>query len=174
MTVEAKPVAWITADAIESLQADGMCALSAGRKQSAVYSVPIYTNPVPAQGAVMVDELAQETRRVDGNHSLGAGALAEALMPFLTALHSPSHSGEREALERAQKQISNMASLAYGKALDKFGEAPCLGWEAKVKSGEYGSREHEAHAEANKLMGRHQGLAEAARLIRAALEAKQP
>jgi len=92
----AKPVAWITADAIESLQADGMCALAAGRKQSAVYSVPIYTNHVPAQGAVMVDELAQETRRVDGNHSLGAGALAEALMPFLSALHSPAHSGEQE------------------------------------------------------------------------------
>ena len=107
MTVEAKPVAWITADAIESLQADGMCALAAGRKQSAVYSVPIYTNHVPAQGAVMVDELAQETRRVDGNHSLGAGALAEALMPFLTALHSPAHSGEREALERALAEFKS-------------------------------------------------------------------
>lgn len=32
-----------------------------------------------------VDSLAQEIRRVDGNHSLGAGALAEALMPFLSA-----------------------------------------------------------------------------------------
>ena len=32
-----------------------------------------------------VDALAQEIRRVDGNHSLGAGALAEALMPFLSA-----------------------------------------------------------------------------------------
>ncbi|WP_430438955.1 hypothetical protein [Shinella sp.] len=31
-----------------------------------------------------VDELAQEIRRVDGNHSLGAGALAEALLPFFT------------------------------------------------------------------------------------------
>lgn len=30
-----------------------------------------------------VDDLAQEIRRVDGNHSLGAGALAEALTPFL-------------------------------------------------------------------------------------------
>ena len=30
-----------------------------------------------------VDELAQEIRRVDGQHSLGAGALAEALTPFL-------------------------------------------------------------------------------------------
>lgn len=32
-----------------------------------------------------VDDLAQEIRRVDGNHSLGAGALAEALMPFFSA-----------------------------------------------------------------------------------------
>jgi len=30
-----------------------------------------------------VDELAQEIRRVDGNHDLGAGALAEALLPFI-------------------------------------------------------------------------------------------
>jgi hypothetical protein len=30
-----------------------------------------------------VDELAQEIRRVDGSHSMGAGALAEALIPFL-------------------------------------------------------------------------------------------
>lgn len=32
---------------------------------------------------IKVDALAQEIRRVDGSHSLGAGALAEALMPFL-------------------------------------------------------------------------------------------
>ena len=31
-----------------------------------------------------VDALAQEIRRIDGNHYLGAGDLAEALMPFLT------------------------------------------------------------------------------------------
>ena len=31
-----------------------------------------------------VDALAQEIRRVDGSNSLGAGALAEALMPFLS------------------------------------------------------------------------------------------
>lgn len=34
-----------------------------------------------------VDSLAQEIRRVDGSHRLGAGALAEALMPFLRASH---------------------------------------------------------------------------------------
>lgn len=30
-----------------------------------------------------IDELAQEIRRVDGNNDMGAGALAEALMPFI-------------------------------------------------------------------------------------------
>jgi len=38
-----------------------------------------------------MDVLAQEIRRVDGSHSLGAGALAEALMPFI----------EREFIDRA-------------------------------------------------------------------------
>lgn len=37
----------------------------------------------PSKPTLDVDALAQEIRRVDGNHSLGAGALAEALMPFL-------------------------------------------------------------------------------------------
>jgi hypothetical protein len=32
-----------------------------------------------------VDALAQEIRRVDGSHSLAAGALAEALLPFISA-----------------------------------------------------------------------------------------
>ena len=42
-------------------------------------------SPVVPVG-VSVDALAQEIRRVDGRHTLGAGALAEALLPFLAAL----------------------------------------------------------------------------------------
>ena len=38
-----------------------------------------------APAAIDVDALAQEIRRVDGAHSLGAGALAEALLPYLVA-----------------------------------------------------------------------------------------
>ncbi|MCZ7862667.1 hypothetical protein O9X98_14930 [Agrobacterium salinitolerans] len=38
---------------------------------------------VSPKPALDVDTLSQEIRRVDGNHSLGAGALAEALIPFL-------------------------------------------------------------------------------------------
>jgi hypothetical protein len=36
-----------------------------------------------------VDALANEIRRVDGNNDKGAGALAEALMPFLTLSLAP-------------------------------------------------------------------------------------
>ncbi|MDQ0506004.1 hypothetical protein [Xanthobacter agilis] len=48
-----------------------------------------------------VDALAQEIRRVDGNHNLGAGALAEALMPFLSA-HA-AHPDAREAAEEMRE-----------------------------------------------------------------------
>lgn len=33
-----------------------------------------------------IDAFAQEIRRVDGNHSLGAGALAEQLAPFIQSM----------------------------------------------------------------------------------------
>jgi len=41
---------------------------------------------------VSVEALAQEIRRVDGRHTLGAGALAEALLPFIAALR-PTDTG---------------------------------------------------------------------------------
>lgn len=48
-------------------------------------SGPLYEAPQPPQiPEDFIDSLAQEIRRVDGNHSLGTGALAEALMPFLS------------------------------------------------------------------------------------------
>jgi hypothetical protein len=45
-----------------------------------------------------VDDLAQEIRRIDGRHDLGAGALAEALLPFIeqAVLQSPEIQGLRE------------------------------------------------------------------------------
>ena len=49
--------------------------------------IDLYTAAQAQAGAVPlhVDALAQEIRRVDGRHDLGAGPLAEALMPFLSA-----------------------------------------------------------------------------------------
>lgn len=40
-------------------------------------------HPIPAS---VLDELAQEIRRVDGDNTMGAGQLAEALMPFLARI----------------------------------------------------------------------------------------
>lgn len=45
---------------------------------------PLFAEPAKQSlDHINVDSLSQEIRRVDGNHSLGAGALAEALMPFI-------------------------------------------------------------------------------------------
>ena len=49
---------------------------------------------------LFVDALAQEIRRVDGGNNLGAGALAEALMPFLQA-----RSSDAELVEALEQLI---------------------------------------------------------------------
>ena len=56
-----------------------------------------------------VDDLAQEIRRVDGSHSLGAGALAEALMPFFSAYgDARAEHARRVAMEEAAKLIESL------------------------------------------------------------------
>lgn len=59
-----------------------------------------------------IDALAQEIRRVDGNHSLGAGALAEALYPFLSALVEEKPVAVK-ALEDAYAAGFNASSEGY-------------------------------------------------------------
>ena len=57
--------------------------------------------------AIDVDELAQEIRRVDGKHDLGAGALAEALLPFIASSRPPISGGvEAEAVAWAVRCFS--------------------------------------------------------------------
>lgn len=46
--------------------------------------------------ALDIDALAQEICRVDGSHSLGAGALAEALAPYIATLSAPAQVGEAD------------------------------------------------------------------------------
>lgn len=61
----------------EAVMLDGAPALPDGAM--------LYTTPQPQQiPDGFTEALAQEIRRVDGNHSLGACALAEALIPFLS------------------------------------------------------------------------------------------
>jgi hypothetical protein len=55
-------------------------------------------NVTPA--ALKVDDLAQEIRSIDGRHDMGAGALAEALMPFLAGRAAPAESGWADEIGR--------------------------------------------------------------------------
>jgi hypothetical protein len=69
--------------------------------RSALAASPALAFPVPSDAGVMgldVDALAQEIRRVDGRHDLGAGALAEALLPFIRSCLVPSGGKDQEAV----------------------------------------------------------------------------
>lgn len=66
----------------------------------------------------LVDMLANEIHSVDGAHSLGAGALAEKLMPFLRLQMSLAEveareKALREAAEIASNTITNHAEAEY-------------------------------------------------------------
>ncbi len=61
----------------------------------------------------LVDQLAQEIRRVDGSHSLGAGALAEALMPFVAALAALAAPVEREGWKPIETAPQREVLLYY-------------------------------------------------------------
>lgn len=72
--------------------------------------------------ALTVDALAQEIRRVDGNHSLGAGALAEALMPFIARALSPGSTGSAEAMVAALRAEIDHAAINDCRLPPAFGQ----------------------------------------------------
>jgi hypothetical protein len=59
-----------------------------------------------------IDSLAQEIRRVDGKHELGAAALAEALMPWVAAQRAE----ERERI--AQAVEATYLGADFGRSYD--------------------------------------------------------
>jgi hypothetical protein len=75
--------------------------------------------------------------------------------------------------------IFKQALLAYAdeeycRALRMFRTEPCLGWEAKAKSGKYRPAEHDAHRKADEHMGAHRGIYAAVRAADAMLAASPP
>lgn len=70
-----------------------------------------------------------------------------------------------EAVEEAAKDINAMADRAYCDSLDAARRTECLGWEAKVRCGQFGKPEMEAHKKSDELMGRHIGFRRAAARI---------
>lgn len=60
-------------------------------------------------GPLTVDGLANEIRRVDGSNSLGAGALAEAVMPYISARREADLRSMRERVSAMQEAGDAMA-----------------------------------------------------------------
>lgn len=60
-----------------------------------------------------VDDLAQEIRRVDGSNNLGAGQLAEALMPFLSAARSAPEAGKAVVKPLEWQNYTAACSFGY-------------------------------------------------------------
>lgn len=57
------------------------------------WGIEVALSAAPEQPSFTVDDLAQEIRRVDGKHDLGAAALAEKLFAFITSRNpSPAES----------------------------------------------------------------------------------
>lgn len=69
------------AHALQVLQARGYLVRDPGSPRA----LRIVDDPDAPTDASAVDALAQQIRLLDGNHVLGAGALAEALMPWVVA-----------------------------------------------------------------------------------------
>jgi hypothetical protein len=75
---------------------------------------------------ITIDQLAKEIRRVDGNHSLGAGALAEKLMPFIAAAIaaklSAAEQRERELVKALKHADMIVAAAADQTETDHIGD----------------------------------------------------
>lgn len=56
--------------------------------------------------------------------------------------------------------IKQRCDDAYCHALNKFRQAECLGWKAKVAAEMFGELELDAHCAAHELMGAHKALAD--------------
>jgi hypothetical protein len=69
------------------------------------------------------------------------------------------------AIEKALEGAKKEADRHYCNALDQFQKTLCLGADYKMKNGEFGKAEHEAHKVANEAMGRHFGMYRAIKLV---------
>jgi hypothetical protein len=76
-------------------------------------------------------------------------------------------------IERLPNELRGIADNAYCDYIAQMKRDLCLGWEQKVKEGVFGKAEIDAHIEAAVQLGRHYGLAEAARDLRTALDRKK-
>lgn len=83
--------------------------------------------------ALDVDALSQEIRRVDGNNNLGAGALAEALVPFISGAYADVVISLLDEIERLREALEPFAEGA--KNVDQY-HGDMTGWQPQMDDDE--------------------------------------
>ena len=69
------------------------------------------------------------------------------------------------ALNEMRSRIHRQAERAYCDMIDVAQRTESLGWEIKVKRGEFGRKELDSHRRIGELLGRHRALTEMCREI---------
>jgi hypothetical protein len=85
-----------------------------------------------------IDALAQEIRRLDGSHALGAGALAEALAPYIGALIG----ADSERLDYIERTFSGMTNMERYLPVQMIWGAGCNGRTLREACDKYMKRRH--------------------------------
>jgi hypothetical protein len=89
------------------------------------------------------------------------GVWEEALK--LAKEHAPREIRVDDGADEYLRQASEGAYLSY---IEKAKSTPCCGWEQKIKSGQFGQAEMDAHAKMNQLLGKHQAYADVRKALR--------
>ena len=98
----------------------------------------------------------------EGIPTLTIGTIMGLMEDF--ARHSLPSPGEGVG-EEVMKEMQNKADAVYLVFIDQCRESECLGWEAKVKAGEFGKKELDAHNRAGELYGKHLAYSDAANIL---------
>lgn len=80
---------------------------------------------------------------------------------------------DSNSLADLQSRLWERAENAYCDMIRLARRDESLGWEVKVKLGEFGRKELDAHCKGGELLGRHRALAEACREINEILKANR-
>lgn len=62
-------------------------------------------------------------------------------------------------------ELRGMADTAYGQYIQQMRSRECLGWEQKVKTGQFGEAELKAHTRAGEFLGRHRAFSECVEIL---------
>lgn len=74
--------------------------------------------------------------------------------------------------QRALEALKGEADAAYCRYIDKMSAKDCLGYEAKIKAGEFGKQQLDAHTSAHEDFGFHRGINHALETLRANLQSQ--